>query len=340
MGSISPKSETILITGISGFVASWIAHSFLDAGYSVRGTVRSERSIDHVKKAHAKHVDQLSFVDVPDMAASDALNEAVKGVAGVIHTANPFILAPKDNEEELLKPSISGVLNVLKAAANEGPALRRVVLTASFACILDLNKGVRPGFTYDESNWNPATYEEAKASSNGGFTYCAAKALAEKAAWDWIETNKPSFSFTSINPPWIFGPTLGGVKSLEHLNESTEAIWKLVNGSAKEVPPVDFAGFCDVRDVALAHLKAYELEEAGGQRFLTGSHFDYQIAVDSLRADFPQIRDRIPEGTPGQSDPTYEINHSRAEKVLGIKFTPLNMTLKDTVEDLLAAEGK
>jgi hypothetical protein len=59
-----------------------------------------------------------------------------------------------------------------------------------------------------------------------------------------------------------------------------------------------------------------------------------------LRADFPHIRDRIPEGTPGRSETTYEINHSKAEKVLGIKFTPLNVTLKDTVEDLLRAEGK
>ncbi|KIX92847.1 uncharacterized protein Z520_11511 [Fonsecaea multimorphosa CBS 102226] len=338
MGSISPREETILITGISGFVASHIAHTFLEAGYRVRGTVRSERSIAGTKQAHAKYGDRLSFVIVPDMAATDALNEAVDGVTGVIHTANPFILNPKDNEEELLKPSINGVLNILKAGATQGPTLRRVVLTASFASILDLSRGLRPGYTYTESDWNPATYEEAKKSSSGAFTYCAAKGLAEKAAWEWIERNRPSFSFTSINPPWIFGPSLAGIRSLDHLNESTEAIWKLVDGSAKEVPPADFAGFADVRDVGLAHLRAYELEEAGGQRFIVGSHFDYQTAVESLRHDFPQIQDRIPRGTPGKAEPVYQLDGSKAEKVLGIKYTPLRVTLKDTVKDLLDAE--
>ncbi|EXJ74587.1 uncharacterized protein A1O5_02883 [Cladophialophora psammophila CBS 110553] len=338
MGSPSPKGETILITGLSGFVASHIAHAFLEAGYHVRGTVRSERSIAGIKEAHTKHADQLSFAVVPDMAATDALSEAVEGVTGIIHTANPFILNPKNNEEELLKPSIDGMLNVLEAAATQGSSLRRTVLTASFACVLDLSKGLRPGYTYTESDWNPATYEEAKNSSNGGFTYCAAKGLAEKAAWEWIEKHKPSFSFTSINPPWIFGPSLGGIRSLDRLNESTEAIWKLVNGSAKEVPPIDFAGFADARDVALAHLRAYELEEAGGQRFIVGSHFDYQAAVDALRDDFPQIKERIPRGAPGAREPVYQLDGSKAEKVLGVKYTPISVTLKDTVEDLLNAE--
>jgi NADPH-dependent methylglyoxal reductase len=45
---------------------------------------------------------------------------------------------------------------------------------------------------------------------------------------------------------------------------SLEAIWKLVNGSTKEIPPTDFAGFADVRDLAKAHLLAYEIEETGG----------------------------------------------------------------------------
>jgi nucleoside-diphosphate-sugar epimerase len=62
MGSIPQNEETILITGISGFVAAWIAHTFLDAGYNVRGSVRSEKSIEGIKKTHAKHANRLSFV--------------------------------------------------------------------------------------------------------------------------------------------------------------------------------------------------------------------------------------------------------------------------------------
>ena len=334
----APSEQTIVITGISGFVASHIARTFLEAGYKVRGTVRSERSIAGIQKAHAQQNDRLSFVVVPDMAAPNALHDAVKGASGIIHTANPFILQPKDNESELLKPSINGFLNVLEAAATQGSTLYRVVLTASFACILDLFQGARPGYTYTEKDWNPCTYEEAKNTPSGAIAYCAAKALAEKAGWDWMESRKPTFTLSTINPPWIFGPSLNGIKSLDHLNESTEAIWKLVNGSVSVVPPVDFAGFADVRDVAAAHLSAFEREEAAGQRFLVGSHFDYQTAVDGLRKDFPELQDRIPKGTPGVTEPVYQLDGSKAQKILGVKYTPINVTMKDTVADLIEAE--
>ena len=341
MGLAPPPEQTILLTGISGFVAGHITRAFLEAGYNVRGTVRSEKGIARIQKAHAQFSDQLSFVVVPDMAAPNALHEAVKGVSGIVHTANPFIMTPKDIESELLKPSINGVLNVLEAAASQGSALHRVVLTASFACNLDLSQGYRPGYTYTEADWNPATYEEAKASTDGGFSYCAAKSLAEKDGRDWIKSKKPPFALTSINPPWIFGPSINGIKSLDHLNESTDTIWKIVNGTTKTIPPTEFGGFADVRDVAKAHLKAYELDEAAGERFLVGNHFDYQTAVDALRKAFRELKDRIPEGNPGTGldEPMYELDTRKARKVLGIEFIPLHVTLKDTVEDLLNAEN-
>lgn len=342
MSPPAPSDQTILITGISGFVASHIAHTFLDAGYKVRGTVRSDKSIDSVKKAHAKYADRLSFTVVPDITTPNAFNEAANGVTGIIHTANPFILNPKDNESELLKPSIQGVLNALEAAKTQGSNLHRVVLTGSFADIMDNSLGHRPGYTYTEADWNPATYEEAKQSDSGAFSYCAAKGLAERAGWDWLDANKPTFSFVALCPPWIFGPSLNGIKSLDHLNESTEAIWKLVNGSAKTVPEVEFGGFVDVRVIATAHLKAYELEEAANQRFLVGSDFNYQNAVDHLRQDFPELKGRIPEGQPGAGKtwPIYHLDHSKAQKILGLEFTPLNVTLKDTVLDLVQAEKR
>jgi len=342
MSPPAPADQTILITGISGFVAAHIAHVFLEAGYKVRGTVRSDKSLDSIKKAHAKYGDQLSFAIVPDITTPNAFDEAADGVTGIVHTANPFILNPKDNETELLKPSIQGVLNALEAAKSQGSKVHRVVLTASFADILDLSLGYRPGYTYTEADWNPATYEEAKESDSGAFSYCAAKGLAERAGWDWLAANKPPFSFVALCPPWIFGPSLNGIKSLDHLNESTEAIWKLVDGSAKEVPPVEFGGFVDVRVIATAHLRAYEREEAGGQRFLVGSDFNYQNAVDFLREDFPELHDRIPKGQTGAGKnwPLYHLDHSKAEKVLGLEFTPLNVTLKDTVADLLEAEKR
>jgi nucleoside-diphosphate-sugar epimerase len=93
------------------------------------------------------------------------------------------------------------------------------------------------------------------------------------------------------------GVRLGPIASLENLNGSTEAIYKLIN--AKSIPVTDFAGFADVRDVVFAHLFAYEKPEAAVKRFLVGSHFDYQVAADAIRAKLPQLKDRVREGIPG-----------------------------------------
>jgi nucleoside-diphosphate-sugar epimerase len=100
----TPAEQTVLITGASGFVAAHIVKVFLTAGYNVRATVRSEGVIPKVKAIHGDLASKLTFAIVPDIAAPHAFDEAVKGVNGVIHTASPFVLSPKDMAAELLEP--------------------------------------------------------------------------------------------------------------------------------------------------------------------------------------------------------------------------------------------
>ena len=76
-------AQTVLVTGASGFVATHVIEAFLQAGFQVRGTVRSDSSAQKVKKAHPNHVDALTFAIVPDISIPNAFDEAVKGVDGV-----------------------------------------------------------------------------------------------------------------------------------------------------------------------------------------------------------------------------------------------------------------
>lgn len=76
-------TETILVTGASGFVASHVIRYFLEAGFKVRGTVRSEKSAAKVREVHSKYTDALSFAFVKDISEIGAFDEAVKGVDGV-----------------------------------------------------------------------------------------------------------------------------------------------------------------------------------------------------------------------------------------------------------------
>lgn len=336
----SSSEQTLLITGANGFVAGPIIDLALRKGYYVRGTVRSEASAAGVRAKFSAYGDKLSFGIVPDITKpelfEDAFSGTTKPITGVINVAAPFILNVQDNRRDLLDPAVRGAVGILEATKLYGPDVRRVVNTSSFASILDLGKGARPRYTYTEADWNPMTYDEA-AAADGTTAYCASKGLAEKAMWDWHEKEKPNFSLVSINPPWIFGPHFGGIRDTKRLNESSHALYSLLD--AKEIPPVDFAGFVDVRVVADAHIAAFEKEEAGGQRFLVGSHFDYQTVVDEVRKGIPEIANRLPIGTPGKIPDTYELDGSKAERVLGIKYISLGRTMVDSFRQFLEADG-
>ncbi len=64
-------------------ISSCSLNEFLEHGYSVRGTVRSEETANNVRKTHAKYSDKLSFAIVKDVAAPGAFDGAIKGVQGV-----------------------------------------------------------------------------------------------------------------------------------------------------------------------------------------------------------------------------------------------------------------
>lgn len=335
----SPSEQTILVTGASGFVAAHVLTVFLQQGYKVRGTVRSDSTAENVRKTHSEWSSQLSFAIVPDIRAPNAFDEAVKGVDGVIHTASPFQMSVEDNERDLLEPAIKGTEGILQSIAKNAPHVKRVVVTSSFAAILDMSKGSAPGYVYTEQDWNPCTYEEAK-SGPGPVAYCASKAFAEKAAFDFVENKKPGFDVATICPPMIYGPNDHAVQDLNKLNTSSADIYRFMNGSTKEPGETGFPLFCDVRDVATAHLKAYEVKEAGGERFaVTGGNFSYQQVCDILRENFPEIKDKVPEGEKGQKlRDTFTLSNEKAKKVLGVQFRGIKESIVDTGKSLLQLE--
>jgi len=337
----SPSEQTLLITGANGYIGLHMVAHALKKGYNVRAAVRSEKSSTKGRKLFASYGSQLSWTYVPDITVVDnwaaAFDNPSKPITGILHLASPFALTVEDNKRDLLDPAVRGAVAILEAGKKyAGPALKRVVMTASFASMLDLTQGYRPGYVYTEADWNPQGWETAEGPNN--VAYCASKALAEKAAWDWIESHKPGFDLVSINPTWVFGPHVGGVEDLSSLNESSHALARLLDGD--EVPPVDFGGFVDVRDLAEAHLRALEVPQAGGQRFLFGSHFDYQAAADALRANVPELKERIPEGTPGKKPEVYVIDGSKATRVLGIEYTPLAESMRDSFAEFVEAKGR
>ncbi|GAA5884120.1 hypothetical protein JCM6882_002147 [Rhodosporidiobolus microsporus] len=335
-------SQLVLVSGTSGFLGSEVTLHFLRAGYRVRGTVRSQDKADKWEKKHGKFEGQLEWAIVKDIATPGAFDEAIKGVDLVAHTASPFHYDVKDNEKDMLIPALEGTRQMLRAAQKE-PSVKRVVVTSSFAAVLDYKNGLGPDTKYDHTMWNPATYEEAAKAEKGqeGFVYCASKKVAEEEAWKIAKEPETKWKLTTICPPMIFGPPPQVIESLDSLNTSSAAVWGVVD--KKEISPASFPVWVDVRDIAKLHVDAVTKDEAAGERFLCiAGHYSNEMVADVARRAFPDQASRIPEPAADKitdnASQHFKTDSSHVQKVLGIEWISFEKSVKDTLGEIFKIE--
>ncbi|EEH36501.2 NADPH-dependent methylglyoxal reductase GRE2 [Paracoccidioides lutzii Pb01] len=334
----------ILLTGGSGFIAAHVLEILLQHGHSVVTTVHSEEKARKIKDAYPDvPKDKLDFAIVDDIAKLDAFDKAVISdppFEYVIHTASPFHYRVTDFRKELVDPSVNGIVGILHAIKRSSPTVKRVVITSSFAAIIDLKKP--PTYTFSEVDWNPVTYAEIYFSPSNA--YRAGKTFAEKAAWDFVEQEKPNFTLATINPPAVLGPIIHGLYSLDKMNTSNERIRGLITGAYKtNCPSSTVYLWADVRDVALAHVLAAEKQkEAANQRFfVTAGKFSNRQLAEIIYDEFPQLREKLPTGEealkPGDFPPegSYGFDNEKSKKVLGLQYCSLKESVIDTVKSLL-----
>jgi nucleoside-diphosphate-sugar epimerase len=84
----------VLVTGANGYLATWVVKSYLEAGYSVRGTVRSLSRSAFLRDRFGHYGDRFELVVVEDITREGAFDEAVKGVDAIAHTASPAHFSP------------------------------------------------------------------------------------------------------------------------------------------------------------------------------------------------------------------------------------------------------
>ncbi|KAL3247155.1 hypothetical protein ABHI18_012511, partial [Aspergillus niger] len=250
----------------------------------------------------------------------------------VLHTASPFHHNVQDPVKDFLDPAIKGTTGILKAIKAYAPTVKRVVITSSFAAIVNAKKHPE---SYSEKNWNPVTWEEALDASN---TYRASKTFAEKAAWDFVEKEKPNFDIATINPPFVFGPVVHYLNSLDAINTSNQKVSNLIQGKWKDaIPPSGTFLWVDVRDVALAHVRAIEVPEAGGQRFfVTAGYYSNKEIADIVRETLPELEDKFPPKGSSSDLPAdiYSYDNKRSVEVLGIQYRTLKQSIADTAKSL------
>lgn len=88
-------AQTVLITGVSGYVGSTVAYEALTQGFNVRGAIRRAQQETDFRKRWPQFEQQLAFIVVGDLDAPNTFDEAMKGVDAVIHTASPTFFNPQ-----------------------------------------------------------------------------------------------------------------------------------------------------------------------------------------------------------------------------------------------------
>nr|HML30251.1 NAD-dependent epimerase/dehydratase family protein [Hyphomicrobium sp.] len=190
----------IVVTGASGFIAKYTIAEFLRRGHSVRGTLRSMAKADGVRAAVTRlgaDPGKLSFI-VADLANDAGWNEAIAGSDAVVHTASPFPVTQPDDPDDIIGPARDGTLRVLKAATKASVA--RVVMTSSTVAIF-YPSGVSDGHVYSEIDFTDETRADLT-------PYFKSKTIAEKAAWDFTESQPGAPELVVINPSFVQGPAV------------------------------------------------------------------------------------------------------------------------------------
>ncbi len=246
--------DTVLITGISGFIAKHVAAKFLAAGYAVRGTVRSLDRADEVRKAVLPVAgpgasERLSFV-AADLESDAGWAEAMMGVVAVIHTASPFPIAQPKDENDLIRPAVQGTERVLRAAKAAG--VTRIVLTSSVVAVLNEAKtGVQT-----EDDWCDVALPTTSA-------YGKSKTLAERRAWELAKSE--GLHLTTINPGFVLGAPLDA-----NFGSSLQIVERFLKGKDPMQPPYGLP-IAHVQDVAEMHLRALQRPETAGKRFIAAA---------------------------------------------------------------------
>ncbi|KAK4278701.1 hypothetical protein QN277_016513 [Acacia crassicarpa] len=311
--------KLVCVTGASGYIASWLVKLLLHRGYTVKATVRDPndpRKVDHLLNLDgAKERLHLIKANLLDEGSFDPV---VEGCEGVFHTASPFYHDVKDPQAELLDPAVKGTLNVLKSCA-KFPSVKRVVLTSSTAAVAFNGKPRTHEVVVDESWFSDPDF--CRASQ---LWYVVSKTLAEEAAWKFTKEN--NIDMVTINPAMVIGPLLQPT-----LNTSAAAILNIINGA--QTFPNSSLGWINVKDVANAHIQAFEIPSANGRYCLVERVAHYSEVVKILRELYPQLQ--LPEKCADDKPfaPTYQVSKEKT-KTLGIEFIPLEVSLKETVESL------
>jgi dihydroflavonol-4-reductase len=331
-------SERVLVSGGSGYIAGFLIRQLLAEGWTVHATLRSLAREPALRQLLAVDDSRLKFF-AADLNADAGWAEAMAGCSHVAHLASPLPSGVPRDADELIVPARDGALRALRAARDAGA--RRFVMTSSVAAVAyGRGRGVHH---FTEADWTDP-------DRPGITAYIRSKAVAERAARDWVAREGGALEFCSINPSVVLGP----VWSRDY-SASVGIVKRLLDGSLRACPDIGF-GIVDVRDVADLHVRALVAPGMAGERFIASGRFvKLREMADLLRAALGAQAGRVTQrnvpdwlvrvaarfnpvarAVVGELGSVRHQDASHAQAVLGWATRPVEQSLLDCARSLLA----
>lgn len=331
--------EHVLVSGANGFIAAHAIERLLARGHDVTATLRNPQHDTKAAPLRAMAgADAHLRLVAADLTAPDPFG-AHTDVDAIMHMASPYALSVADPQRDLVEPAVEGTLSMLRAAA-ASKRVRRVILTSSMAAITDSPDGR----VLTESDWNT----QSTLSRN---PYYYSKVRAERAAWDFMTSERPHFDLVVLNPFLVIGPSHTAA-----INTSNQTLIDLVAGRYPAVMDLTW-GYVDVRDVADAHLAALFDRVRSGRYICASDTLSMKQVVGLIRASGHGARlpRRDMSGRAGTAlmrlaalaQPagirSYLRTHlgrvprfdtSATREALGVTFRPPEQSIRDTLADL------
>ncbi|MAU87981.1 MAG: aldehyde reductase [Gammaproteobacteria bacterium] len=325
-----------LLTGISGYIAMHCAKELLKRDYHINATVRNLDKVEDIKNALSAlslDVNKIQFFQA-DLLSDDNWEDAMADCEYVMHVASPYPLNQPKDESVLIKPAVEGTEKVVSLAIKNN--VKKIVLTSSVVA-------VSVGHTkkeYSEEDWSFADKPIA--------AYAKSKTLAEKKAWELIKNADTDTKLTVINPSGVIGPSL-----TSEISSTQLIIAGLMNGKIPVNLPIHI-GYVDVRDVALAHIKALENPNSDGERIILSNtelwHKDVSKILKEGGYKAPWLTVSVPvakflanvvpalKGAKRFLGKDMVKNSTKAEDILGISYIDIKKSILDDAKSLTEFE--
>ncbi|ORY63202.1 uncharacterized protein BCR38DRAFT_516239 [Pseudomassariella vexata] len=308
------EGSTVLVTGANGFLGSHIADQFLHYGFKVRGTVRDVNKnvwlADIFREKYGEG--RFELWEIPDMAAQGFLDEAVKGVSAVTHTAS--IMSLDHDPNKVIPGAIAFGLNALKAIYAE-PSVKRFE-------------------TWNEDAVQKAWADPPYTPERSHAVYSASKTLTEQAIWKYHKQHfneRPELLL--VLPNMTLGKSLDPVKQAYPSTAGMVAL--LYRGEVVEyhrIVPRQY--FVDVQDVGRLHVAAAVLDKVRGQRiFGFAARYSWDSVLGILRKLEPAKV--FVENFSGGEDPNEIEPRHKAEQLLRDLGRPGWTSLEESVWNMV-----